>query len=52
VTLAEIRALRMPLLAVIGSPDPIKARVAAFKAIKPDLKVVVIKGATHRQSRP
>lgn len=47
VTLADVRALRMPLLAVIGSADPIKAGVDAFKTIKPDLKVVVIEGATH-----
>ena len=47
VTLAEVRALRMPLLAVIGSADPIKVGVDAFKQIKPDLTVVVIQGATH-----
>ena len=47
VTLAEVRALRMPLLAVIGSADPIKAGVDAFKKIKADLTVVVIEGATH-----
>jgi len=51
VTLAEVRALRMPLLAVIGSADPIKAGVDAFKTIKPDLKVVVIDGATHSGAR-
>jgi len=51
VTLAEVRALRMPLLAVIGSADPIKAGVDAFKQIKPDLKVVVIDGATHSGAR-
>jgi pimeloyl-ACP methyl ester carboxylesterase len=47
VTLAEVRALKMPLLAVIGSADPIKAGVDAFAKIKPELKVVVIEGATH-----
>ena len=51
VTLAEVRALRMPLLAVIGTADPIKAGVDAFKQIKPDLKVVVIDGATHSGAR-
>jgi pimeloyl-ACP methyl ester carboxylesterase len=51
VTLAEVRALRMPLLAVIGSADPIKAGVDAFKTIKPDLNVVVIEGATHSGAR-
>lgn len=51
VTLAEVRALRMPLLAVIGSADPIKAGVDAFKQIKPDLTVIVIDGATHSGAR-
>jgi pimeloyl-ACP methyl ester carboxylesterase len=51
VTLAEVRALPMPLLAVIGSADPIKAGVDAFKRIKPELKVVVIEGATHSGAR-
>jgi len=51
VTLGEVRALRMPLLAVIGSADPIKAGVDLFKTIKPDLTVVVIDGATHTGTR-
>lgn len=37
----------MPLLAVIGSADPIKAGVDAFKRLMPTLNVVVIDGATH-----
>ena len=51
VTLAQVRALSMPLLAVIGSADPIKAGVDAFKRIKPELQVVVIEGATHSGAR-
>jgi len=51
VTLAEVRALKMPLLAVIGSADPIKAGVEAFKRVKPELQVVVIEGATHSGAR-
>jgi pimeloyl-ACP methyl ester carboxylesterase len=51
VTLAEVRGLSMPLLAVVGSADPIKAGVDAFKRIKPDLNVVVIEGATHSGAR-
>jgi pimeloyl-ACP methyl ester carboxylesterase len=51
VTLAEVRTLKMPLLAVIGSADPIKAGVDAFKQIKPELNVVVIDGATHSGAR-
>jgi pimeloyl-ACP methyl ester carboxylesterase len=51
VTLADVRALKMPLLAIIGSADPIKVGVDAFKRVKPDVKVVVIEGATHRGER-
>jgi pimeloyl-ACP methyl ester carboxylesterase len=51
VTVAEIKALRMPLLAVIGGADPIKAGVEAFKQLKPELTVVVIDGATHSGAR-
>ena len=51
VSVAEVRALKMPLLAVIGSADPIKAGVDAFSHMKPELKVVVIEGATHSGAR-
>ena len=51
VKLAEVKALRMPLLAVVGSADPIKAGVDAFKQIKSELSVVVIDGATHSGAR-
>jgi hypothetical protein len=43
--------LRMPLLAVVGSADPIKAGVDAFKGLKPELTVIVIDGATHSGAR-
>jgi len=51
VTAAEVKALRMPLLAVVGSADPIKAGVDAFKQLKPELTVIVIDGATHSGAR-
>ena len=41
----------MPLLAVVGSADPIKAGVDAFKQLKPELTVIVIDGATHSGAR-
>ena len=47
VTLADVRAIRAPMLAVVGSADPIKAGVDAFKRIVPSLQVVVVDGATH-----
>jgi pimeloyl-ACP methyl ester carboxylesterase len=51
VTPAEVKTLRMPLLAVVGSADPVKAGVDAFKQIKPELSAVVIDGATHSGAR-
>ena len=51
VTPAELKAVKAPLLAVIGSADPIRAGVTAFKALRPDLKVVLIDGATHSGPR-
>jgi pimeloyl-ACP methyl ester carboxylesterase len=51
VTIFEVRALKMPLLAVVGSADPIKAAVDTLKTFKSDLNVVVIDGATHSGPR-
>jgi pimeloyl-ACP methyl ester carboxylesterase len=51
VTLLEVRAIRQPMLAIVGSADPIKAGVDTFKLIPKDLKVVVIDGATHSSTR-
>ena len=54
VTPDEIKALSMPLLAVVGSVDRVKLGVDAFKRLKPELKLVVIEGAGHAgaTSRP
>ena len=46
-TVAQVRGLKMPMLAVIGSADPIKVGVDAFMTVLPAMKVVVIDGATH-----
>ncbi|MBI3491642.1 MAG: alpha/beta hydrolase [Acidobacteria bacterium] len=51
VTVAQVRALKMPLLAVVGSADPLKVGVDAFKTVMPSLNVVVIDGATHSGAR-
>jgi pimeloyl-ACP methyl ester carboxylesterase len=51
VTVAQVRALQMPILAVVGSADPLKAGVDAFKTLLPSLNVVVIDGATHSGAR-
>jgi pimeloyl-ACP methyl ester carboxylesterase len=47
VTNAELAALRVPVLAVVGSADPALAGVNELKAAMPRLKVVVIDGATQ-----
>ena len=41
------RAIRLPLLVIVGSADPIKAGIDTFKLVPRDLRVVVIDGATH-----
>jgi pimeloyl-ACP methyl ester carboxylesterase len=51
VTVAQVRALKMPILAVVGGADPLKAGVDAFKTLLPSLNVVVIDGATHSGAR-
>jgi len=50
-TPANVRALTIPMLAVIGGVDPIKEGVDAFSKLKPELKVVVIEGASHGGAR-
>lgn len=47
VTAAELAAVRVPTLAIVGSADPRLASVNAFREIVPSVKVVVISGATH-----
>jgi pimeloyl-ACP methyl ester carboxylesterase len=51
VTLDQVRAIKVPVLAVIGSADPIIVGVKAFKALLPAVKLVVIEGATHSGPR-
>jgi pimeloyl-ACP methyl ester carboxylesterase len=51
VTPSEIKAVKAPMLAVIGTADPIIAGVKSFKALVPSLKVVEIQGATHSGAR-
>jgi len=44
---AKIRANKVPALALIGERDPLKAGVDHLDGMMPNLKVVVIPGATH-----
>jgi pimeloyl-ACP methyl ester carboxylesterase len=47
VTDDQLKAVRVPLLAIVGSADPNVRGVQALKSLLPDLQVVVIDGATH-----
>jgi pimeloyl-ACP methyl ester carboxylesterase len=47
VTAAKVEAIKVPLLAIVGSADPNLAGVQEFKRQKPALEVVVVEGATH-----
>jgi len=44
---SRIRANKVPVLALIGEVDPLKAGVDRFNGMLPHLKVVVIPGANH-----
>jgi len=43
----QLRACKVPVLAIVGSRDPLKAGVDAMAKIRPDIKVVVVDGANH-----
>jgi pimeloyl-ACP methyl ester carboxylesterase len=44
---AKIRANKIPVLALIGDQDPLKTGVDRLDGVMPNLKTVVIHGATH-----
>ena len=44
---AEIAALRVPTLAVVGTADPARPRVEAMRKVWPGLRVEVVPGAAH-----
>jgi pimeloyl-ACP methyl ester carboxylesterase len=52
VTDAEIAAVRVPALAVVGAADPAAPRVRAMRARWPGLEVDVVAGATHPTVHP
>ena len=47
VTEAKLRANKIPVLALIGEVDPLKAGVDRLNGMLPHLKIVVIPGANH-----
>jgi pimeloyl-ACP methyl ester carboxylesterase len=50
--IGRIKEIKVPLLTIIGSLDDHMYRVDAFAKIRPDMKVVVIEGATHAYPKP
>lgn len=47
VTDAQMAAVRVPTLVVVGSLDPLVATANQLKSVMPSLKVVVVQGASH-----
>jgi pimeloyl-ACP methyl ester carboxylesterase len=47
VTDADLRAVRLPVLAVIGSEDPTTPRMRELRRALPHLALEVVEGATH-----
>jgi hypothetical protein len=47
ITAAQVDAIQVPLLAIVGGADPNLAGVKQFKQQKPSLDVLVVEGATH-----
>jgi len=47
VTAAQMAAVQVPVLGVVGSNDRYLARFQALKKVMPQLKLVVLEGATH-----
>jgi pimeloyl-ACP methyl ester carboxylesterase len=51
ISAAQMAAVTVPTLAIVGSADPKKVKVEELKEVMPSLKVVVIDGATHGGDR-
>jgi pimeloyl-ACP methyl ester carboxylesterase len=49
---ADISAVRVPTMAIIGSADPALPRVQALRKRWPEMKLVVIEAATHSARHP
>jgi pimeloyl-ACP methyl ester carboxylesterase len=51
ITPAQVSAVRVPTLAVVGSLDSALGDFHELKKLRPDVKLVVIDGATHMGTR-
>jgi pimeloyl-ACP methyl ester carboxylesterase len=44
-------AVTMPMLGIVGSLDPARTRLEALRQLRPDVKLVIVDGATHGGDR-
>jgi hypothetical protein len=51
VTRAQVSAIKVPTLGVVGSLDSARNRMQAATELWPNLKVIVVDGATHSGDR-
>ncbi|MBL8208716.1 MAG: alpha/beta hydrolase [Blastocatellia bacterium] len=47
VTEAQVAAVKVPTISIVGTADPVMEKVRLLKSVMPQLKVVTIDGATH-----
>ncbi|HVO87270.1 MAG TPA: alpha/beta hydrolase, partial [Casimicrobiaceae bacterium] len=50
ITDAQLAALNVPVLGVVGSRDPYRAQFEELRAILADFRLVIIEGATHNNA--
>jgi hypothetical protein len=51
ITPAAAAAVKVPTLAVVGSLDPARKGLETLKALRPEIKLVIVDGATHAGDR-
>lgn len=50
-TPAQVSAMKVPMLAIVGNQDSVHTRILGLKELRPDVKLVVVVGATHGGDR-
>lgn len=51
ITPAQVAAVKVPTLGIVGSADPLLLDLQDLKKLRPDMKLVIIKNATHGEAR-
>jgi pimeloyl-ACP methyl ester carboxylesterase len=52
ITPAQVAAVRIPTLGLVGSLDPLAAEMRDLQILRPDMKLLVVEGATHGRGEP